>query len=123
MSARRPRYNTEEALERIWHDSGDEEDFESDESEVVSSLVLMSLHRDKKVFNILRKAVMMKLPMAEMVGIKCTVQDKDLQDNKKLRLSGKWHVAQHHVTSHSQEILVYKYRQEGLNHIIILPYL
>ena len=31
--AREPRYNTQEALERIWNNSGDEQDFEIDESE------------------------------------------------------------------------------------------
>ena len=33
MSARLPRYNAQEALERIWNDSGDDEDFDSDEKE------------------------------------------------------------------------------------------
>ena len=36
ISAREPRYNSQEALERIWNNSGDEEDFEFDESEVES---------------------------------------------------------------------------------------
>ena len=36
MLAREPRYNTQEALEKIWNNSGDEEDFEIDESEVES---------------------------------------------------------------------------------------
>ena len=36
MSAREPRYNTQEALGTIWNNSGDEEDFEIDESEVES---------------------------------------------------------------------------------------
>ena len=33
MSARLQRYNAQEALERIWNDSDDEEDFDSDENE------------------------------------------------------------------------------------------
>ena len=33
MSAREQRYNVQEALERIWNDSGDEEDFDSDEND------------------------------------------------------------------------------------------
>ena len=36
MSARERRYNAQEALEKIWNNSGDEEDFNSDESEVES---------------------------------------------------------------------------------------
>ena len=33
MSERLRRYNAQEALERIWSDSGNEEDFDSDENE------------------------------------------------------------------------------------------
>ena len=33
MSAREKRYNAQEALERIWNDSGDEEDLVSDEND------------------------------------------------------------------------------------------
>ena len=33
MSAREQRYNAQEALERIWNDSGDEEDFDGDEKQ------------------------------------------------------------------------------------------
>ena len=33
MSAREQRYNAQEALERIWNDSGDEEDFDRDEND------------------------------------------------------------------------------------------
>ena len=37
MTARRPFYNAEETLQRIWNDSGDEEDIlDSDESEAES---------------------------------------------------------------------------------------
>ena len=36
MLAREPRCNTQEALEKNWNNSGDEEDFEIDESEVES---------------------------------------------------------------------------------------
>ena len=36
ISAREPRYNSQEALERIWNNAGDEEDFEFDESKVES---------------------------------------------------------------------------------------
>lgn len=34
MSARQPRFNAEQVLERIWSNSGEEEDFEIDESEI-----------------------------------------------------------------------------------------
>ena len=33
MSAREQRYNAQEALERIWNDSGDEEDLDGDEKQ------------------------------------------------------------------------------------------
>ena len=33
MSAREQRYNAQEALERIWNDSGAEEDFDDDEKQ------------------------------------------------------------------------------------------
>lgn len=33
MLARERRYNAQEALERIWNDSGDKEDFDSDEND------------------------------------------------------------------------------------------
>ena len=71
MSARERRYNTQEALEKIWSYSGDEDDFNRDESEVESyesareeernESDLMPLHRAKRMLSkILKKAVMMK---------------------------------------------------------------
>jgi len=35
-SVREQRYNAQEALERVWNDSGDEKDFDSNENEVKS---------------------------------------------------------------------------------------
>ena len=52
MSAREPRYNTQEALERIWNNSGDEEDFELNRMRQRVKLkvtMLMSLHQAKKI--------------------------------------------------------------------------
>lgn len=36
MSVRKQRYNAQETIKKIWNDSGDEEDFDSDENKVES---------------------------------------------------------------------------------------
>ena len=76
------RFEPQEVLERIWNDSGEEEDLDSDEtseSEVESSELTSEDESDESVdsfyrmnemmFKILNKTAVMKLLMAEMVGI------------------------------------------------------
>lgn len=70
-------YSAEQALEQIWNDSGNEGDlFDSNESEFemykaskVTSSVLMPLHEGKIVHKTLRRAVLMRLRVLDMVEI------------------------------------------------------
>lgn len=45
MSVRKQRYNAQETIKKIWNDSGDEEDFDSDENKVE----LYELVREDKI--------------------------------------------------------------------------
>lgn len=76
MSSKEPMYSAEQALEKIWNDSGDEGDLTAMKVNLrcirrakmkVTSLVLMPLHQGKIVLNTRRRVVMMKLKVAEMV--------------------------------------------------------
>ena len=103
MSSKEPMYSAEQALEKIWNDSGDERDLTAMK---VNSLVLMPLHQGKIVLKTRRRVVMMKLKVAEMVE---TVFAKGRQDDKKLLFFGEWHVEQHHVLFRLPETLERRY--------------
>ena len=96
-------YSAEQALEKIWNDSGDEGDLTAMK---VNSLVLMPLHQGKIVLKTRRRVVMMKLKVAEMVE---TLFAKGRQDDKKLLFFGEWHVEQHHVLFRLPETLECRY--------------
>ena len=115
MSSKEPMYSAEQALEKIWNDSGDEGDLTAMKVNLrcirrakmkVTSLVLMPLHQGKIVLNTRRRVVMMKLKVAEMVE---TVFAKGRQDDKKLLFFGEWHVEQHHVLFRLPETLESRY--------------
>ena len=78
MSSKEPMYSAEQALEKIWNDSGDEGDLTAMKVNLrcirrakmkVTSLVLMPLHQGKIVLKTQRRVVMMKLRVVEMVEI------------------------------------------------------
>lgn len=96
-------YSAEQALEKIWNDSGDEGDLTAMK---VNSLVLMPLHQGKIVLKTRRRVVMMELKVAEMVE---TLFAKGRQDDKKLLFFGEWHVEQHHVLFRLPETLECRY--------------